>query len=45
MADGCEFIERAALAEPDREKICFRNAERVFGLEAAGSVGAHAGAR
>lgn len=42
MGDGCEFIERAALAEADREKICFRNAERVFGLEskdAADAVG------
>jgi predicted TIM-barrel fold metal-dependent hydrolase len=34
MADGCEFIERAALPESDRKKICFRTAERVFRLGA-----------
>lgn len=32
MEDGCEFIERAALADIDREKLCFRNAERIFGI-------------
>jgi hypothetical protein len=40
MPDGCEFIERAALPESDRKKICFRTAEQVFGLGAHGDTAA-----
>jgi len=33
IEDASEFIEKAAISEEDRKKICYENAQRLFGFD------------